>query len=233
LNDHYYCCVLGPGICAKQGEPEPKFNTACDTWVSQRYTKRHEDAVRLGLPLFISEFGACLTEESCSAEIKRNGDQGDKYNVGWAYWQFKYYKDLTTSASAGEGNEGFYNNDGSLQTWKVKALARSYMMATQGEPALSGTTFNSDTSAFSATYTVNTGITAPSVTYLNSEYWYPKGYTWNMTINGKAPATKQYTVDVTDPQRLTIQFTDKSLNGKVVKLNVVAKSSTKNTEFTQ
>merc|ERR1712166_683669 len=126
-------------------------------------------------------------------------------NVGWAYWQFKYYADLTTSASAGTGNEGFYNNDGSLQTWKVKALARSYMMATQGEPALSGTTFNSDTSAFSATY----------------------------TVNGKAPASKQYTVDVTDPQRLTIQFTDKSLNGKVVKLAVVAKSSSKSTEFTQ
>lgn len=208
LNDHYYCCVLGPGICKDMGEPDPKFNAACDTWVDQRFTKRNEDAVRLGLPLFISEFGACLTDEPCTAEIKRTGDQSDKYLVGWAYWQFKFFEDLTTSA--GTGSEGFYNADGTLQDWKVKALARSYMMATQGR--LTGMDFNSTTSAFVGEFTVDTSITAPTVTYLNSEYWYPNGYTYTLMVNGKAPASKQYTVDVTDPQRLSIQFTDKALN---------------------
>ena len=50
-------------------------------------------------------------------------DVADEHLVGWAYWQFKYYEDLTTSA--GTGSEGFYNQDGSLQEWKAKALARS------------------------------------------------------------------------------------------------------------
>jgi len=59
-------------------------------------------------------------------------DVADEYLVGWAYWQFKYYADLTTSASEGNGSEGFYNNDGTLQDWKVKALARSYLQFTQG-----------------------------------------------------------------------------------------------------
>ena len=44
--------------------------------------------------------------------------------LGWAYWQFKTYADLTTSA--GTGSEGFWNQDGTLQDYKVKALARSY-----------------------------------------------------------------------------------------------------------
>jgi len=169
-----------------------------------------------------------LTDESCTAEIKRNGDQADKFIVGWAYWQFKFFEDLTTSA--GTGSEGFYDNDGTLQAWKVKALSRSYIMATQGEPTAMN--FNSDTSAFAGAWTVNTDIKAPTVVYLNSEYWYPNGYTYTLSVNGAKPASKQYTVDATDPQRLSITFTDKALQGKVVALSVTAKSG-RGTEFTQ
>jgi hypothetical protein len=52
------------------------------------------------------------------------------YLTSWAYWQFKNYKDLTTSA--GDRSEGFYNNDGSLQVQKIKALTRTYVKAAQG-----------------------------------------------------------------------------------------------------
>ena len=103
-------------------------------------------------------------------------------------------------------------------------------MATQGEPTAMN--FNSDTSAFTGTYTVNTDITAPTVVYLNSEYWYPNGYTYTLTANGTKPASKQYTVDATDPQELSITFTDKALAGKVVTIAVTAKSG-RGTEFTQ
>lgn len=48
--------------------------------------------------------------------------------VGWAYWEFKKYNDVTTTA--GNSSEGFYENDGSLQQKKVKALARTYLKAT-------------------------------------------------------------------------------------------------------
>ena len=47
----------------------------------------------------------------------------DAHLAGWAYWEFKNFEDLTTSA--GTGSEGFYNNDGSLQAWKVKAMAKN------------------------------------------------------------------------------------------------------------
>lgn len=62
--------------------------------------------------MFISEFGACLTDEVCTREIKQVGDLADKNLTGWAYWQFKTYADLTTTA--GTGSEGFWNQDGSI-----------------------------------------------------------------------------------------------------------------------
>lgn len=37
------------------------------------------------------------------------------------------------TTSAGDRSEGFYNNDNSLQTQKVKALTRTYVKAAQGE----------------------------------------------------------------------------------------------------
>jgi endoglycosylceramidase len=129
LNDHTYCCQLDPAVCAT-GEPNPSYKDACQDWHDKRLATRDEDAQRLGVPLFISEFGACLNSSVCVQEINQVADACDEHLAGWAYWQMKNFADLTTSA--GTGSEGFYNNDGSLQDEKVKALARSYLQATQG-----------------------------------------------------------------------------------------------------
>jgi endoglycosylceramidase len=86
---------------------------------------RAQDAERYNVPLIISEFGACLNSSACVQEINAVGDVCDNHLSGWAYWQFKNFADLTTSA--GTGSEGFYNNDGTLQSEKVKALARTYL----------------------------------------------------------------------------------------------------------
>jgi len=48
----------------------------------------------------------------CAEEIRLVAETTDKYLAGWAYWEFKPYQDLTTSA--GTGSEGFYNKDGTL-----------------------------------------------------------------------------------------------------------------------
>ena len=129
LNDHTYCCQLDPAVCAT-GEPNPAYKDKCEEWHAKRLAVRDQDAQRLGVPLFISEFGACLNSSVCIEEINQVGDSCDEHLAGWAYWQMKNFADLTTSA--GTGSEGFYNNDGSLQDGKVKALARTYLQATQG-----------------------------------------------------------------------------------------------------
>jgi predicted negative regulator of RcsB-dependent stress response len=51
--------------------------------------------------------------------------------VGWSYWQFKKYQDLTTAASPAT-TESFYTDDGELEMNKVRALSRSYAQAIAG-----------------------------------------------------------------------------------------------------
>merc|ERR1711998_666914 len=96
-----------------------------------RLAQRDKDAAQLGIPLAISEFGACMGSDDCVREITQVTDACDANLASWAYWEFKTYKDLTTSA--GNRSEGFYNYDGSLQKGKAKALARSYGQYAQGE----------------------------------------------------------------------------------------------------
>lgn len=153
LNDHTYCCQISGSACPN-GEPTAEEKSTCLDWHQRRLAQRNEDAQRLGVPLFISEFGACLTEENCTTEIEQVANETDKYLVGWAYWEFKNYADLTTSAGTGE--EGFYNADGSLQDWKVKALSRSYLRYTQG--TLTKNHFNTKTGVFDAEFTADASV---------------------------------------------------------------------------
>lgn len=68
LNDHTYCCSLGFNACPN-GEPDPNKGEKCDAVHSKKLRKRSNDAKNLGIPLFISEFGACLDSDVCVREI--------------------------------------------------------------------------------------------------------------------------------------------------------------------
>jgi len=74
---------------------------------------------------------------------------------------------LTTSA--GTGSEGFYhldaNQEWKLTDWKVKALSRTYLMATQG--VLIKHKYNTHDQVFKAEFTINTNIVNNSELYLN------------------------------------------------------------------
>jgi hypothetical protein len=51
-----------------------------------RIGTRHKDAKRLGVPLFISEFGACLESKICGREITQVADVCEHELIGWSYW---------------------------------------------------------------------------------------------------------------------------------------------------
>jgi hypothetical protein len=170
LNDHTYCCQLGTHVC-DSGEPSTDLASECLEWHQLRVYTRAADAKRLQVPFMLSEFGACLTEASCTQEIMQATSVADDVVAGWAYWEFKTYEDLTTSA--GTGSEGFYNKDGSLQEWKVKALARTYLQRTQGW--LLSQQFNMENSRFEAIFKLNISIDAPSVLFVSHEYYYTEG----------------------------------------------------------
>ena len=182
LNDHSYCCAMNPGECAN-GEPKPEDAKKCLDYHTKKIQKRVDDSNKLKLPLFISEFGACLDSSECVTEINQVAGVCEKYNIGWAYWQFKTYEDLTTSA--GNKSEGFYNNDGTLQKQKVKALSRTYVKNAAG--TLKSSNFVADggqapIGEFNAQIEVDTSLLVPTVIHVATQgdpdtIWYPNGYT--------------------------------------------------------
>ena len=102
------------------------------------------------------------------------------------------------TTSAGTNSEGVYNHDGSLQTFKVKALSRSYMQRTQGVPTKMK--FETDTSNFNFDFQVNTDINAPSVGFFSETFFYENGLNYTLSSSdGTALASpSQYTAEFKD-----------------------------------
>ena len=154
-------------MCAT-GEPPLERSQECLGWHKLRVGTRFRDAQRYNVPLIISEFGACTASMACAQEIKSVGDTCDEYQVGWAYWEYKKYKDLTTTA--GQSSEGIYEDDGTLQVNKVKALARTYLKAIQGTPKFMK--FNADNGVYNAMFTYDATINGASILFKSTEYYY-------------------------------------------------------------
>jgi hypothetical protein len=108
----------------------------------------------MGVPLIITEFGACTEKVECAEEIKNVANAADNYLVGWTYWQYKKFGDLTTSV--GDKASGFYEADGTLRDGKIKAIARTYLQATQG--TLKALAFNSVTGRFVGSFIADSSI---------------------------------------------------------------------------
>ena len=48
-----------------KGEPDISKKQICEEWHNKRIQTRDQDAQELGIPLIISEFGACYGTEAC------------------------------------------------------------------------------------------------------------------------------------------------------------------------
>lgn len=132
--------------------------------------KRADDAIRLGVPLIWSEFGACSNTLSCFHEITGAAEEFDKHLHSWAYWMFKGFGDFTTTGSL---TEGMYDQDGNLQIFKVLALQRSYIHATQGTPTeMRFFTDAESNSTLAASFVLNTSVQAPTEVFFNQEVYY-------------------------------------------------------------
>ncbi len=64
------------------GEPPLERADECKAWHEKRVSTRSDDAKRYGIPLIITEFGACLGSESCLMEINAVADVCDTHLVG-------------------------------------------------------------------------------------------------------------------------------------------------------
>jgi len=129
-----------------------------------------------------------MGSENCAREIDQVADVCDNELASWAYWEFKPFHDLTTSA--GNRSEGFYAKDGSLQTLTVKALSRTYIKSAQGtilnqkfiSDSMGGYSDSVVPGTFQGSIKIDMSIDSPTEIHaLNSnttaDYnWYPNGF---------------------------------------------------------
>lgn len=222
VNAHTYCCELDSQAdsCTKNGEPSSKAEAGkeCLKYHHSNVGQREADAHRLGVPLVISEFGACMDSDACAREIQQVADTCDEYLASWAYWQFKKFEDFTTTAR--NGSEGLYMDRG-VQARKVKALARTFVRAAQGK--LLSMHFNSTTGSFEAMVKVDTDIDAPTEVHALQrgnigQVWYPAGFKITAAgPDGRMLSSKQVQIETHEStNRVLIKVSDTALSGQVM-----------------
>lgn len=85
----------------------------------QKVAQRNLDAQRFGVPLIFTEFGACFNSLECYNEVISSTQAFNTALASWAYWQYKSFGDFTTTGGTAEG---MFNEDGTPQPLKLKAI---------------------------------------------------------------------------------------------------------------
>jgi hypothetical protein len=100
------------------------------------------------------------------------------------------------------------------------------MMATQGVPNVMN--FDTETGIFTGVWTIEASIGAPTVIYLNTELWYPNGYTHSLSVDSIDESELRqgsFTIDQTDAQHFKIQFTEIWYQGQSATLTITPTAS--------
>ena len=213
FNVHSYCCAADQNVC-KDGEPKVADYNRCSSFHDRKLETNKKQAGNIGVPLIVTEFGACSSSKACYLEMLGFEKAADKYLISWAYWMYKSYNDHTTTAA--EGQEGIFNDDGTIQNMKEKALTRTYILYYQGIPK--EFVFNDNTKEFNAKFQYDKSINKPSLLYINKDLYYKKGYKLKiMDGNDK----ELDCVSVTEEGNY-ISFEINNEDGIIVKVNLVA-----------
>jgi len=190
LSYHIYSCGFADNNCLRNGDPEKTDCPLCDSYAADAVNTRDGEVQQLGGGVFITEFGACTDSAACLAEIDRVTKVADSHGHSWAYWQFKYFDDITTVSGP---LESFYDTAGQLQQAKVKALSRTYAPAIAGRPKQ--VRFSAATGAFRLRYTANQAA-LPTEIFANEEWHYPTGHVMS-AFNATVKSTGNHTMEAT------------------------------------
>ena len=101
------------------------YETACKVIDSIFFTSREKALKRLQLTGFLTEFGALYNTTYNLEEIENVAITAEQKFTSWAYWQYKYYADITTSANP-SSSESFFDNDGNNNICLLLLLRRRF-----------------------------------------------------------------------------------------------------------
>ena len=110
---HVYCAPTD-----EDGDPtNPKF---CNDTLRFVFDVKQRDRNSLALAGFMTEFGALKGVPAGVDVLNTLTNLADSRIQSWAYWQYKFFADLTTASA--DGAESFYI-DGELDTLKVSSVS--------------------------------------------------------------------------------------------------------------
>eukprot|EP00746_Dinoflagellata_sp_MGD_P026988 gnl/MRDRNA2_/MRDRNA2_163583_c0_seq1.p1 gnl/MRDRNA2_/MRDRNA2_163583_c0~~gnl/MRDRNA2_/MRDRNA2_163583_c0_seq1.p1 ORF type:complete len:680 (+),score=90.93 gnl/MRDRNA2_/MRDRNA2_163583_c0_seq1:90-2129(+) len=179
LSYHIYSCGFADPACDRNGNTHALQCDICDKYASDAVNMRTSDVKKLGGGAFLTEFGACTETDKCFAEIDRMTSRAESAFTSWAYWQFKYFHDITTVSGP---DEGFYTAEGALQSKKVARLSRTYAPIIAGKPNY--TKFDASTGAFRLKYTTEPHTDKlPTEIFFNEDMNY-KNSSFNVSVHG-------------------------------------------------
>jgi hypothetical protein len=179
LSFHVYSCGFANTACDADGDPAAADCASCDKLVTTSLRQRAADVARLGGGGFLTEFGAVANTPAGIAEIDRVAAQADAGLLSWAYWQLKYYTDITTVSGP---KEGLFEANGTVQAAKLAALSRTYAPAVAGTPT--AMRFEPSSGAFRLAYTTHGAAAATrqlaTEIYLNVPLHYAAGFQYDL-----------------------------------------------------
>jgi endoglycosylceramidase len=165
FNFHDYC-GLRSGVTGN-----PTDLNACaaqELHTMQRRSQERPDIASVKQPegpaWFMSEFGATTS----APLMARLTDIADELQLGWTYWQWKYYDDPTGSSA-----EGLVQSDGALSPVGA-AISRAYPQAVARTPI--SYSYNPDRAEFHLLYVPDDRINAPTVVFVPTASAYSHGY---------------------------------------------------------
>jgi len=177
ISFHDYCLIGGtvPGV-SRGSDPECQFAEPL------AFQQQQMAAARNGSAMLLTEFGA----SDDLTDIGRVAALADQNMVGWTYWHYANFTDVTGNPGAESlfttDDLGRFNADGSanLKSGKADLLIRTYPQAVAGTPK--SFAFDPTTGRFTLTFTPDPSITAPTVIFVPARH-YPNGYTVAVTGN--------------------------------------------------
>ncbi|EGR33243.1 hypothetical protein IMG5_057980 [Ichthyophthirius multifiliis] len=169
---HIYCPFI-----SKEGDP--LNNYICEGLDNIIFKGKFKEFKGLKVGGFLTEFGALSNSTKAFQEIESVVKNSEQNFHSWAYWQFKYYGDITTQSRPGTV-ESFYDNFGNLNSLKVKALSRTYAYKICGKPIY--TEFDGQNGKFMLSFFYENSKSCQGKNteiYLNEEFYYQNGVKWD------------------------------------------------------